>query len=169
MKNRTKETIKNIIILLIFSISVGLLCVIKVADAYQTPEIGRSRAARAQMAHYANLNLKRVQRAKSEAKQSAVESFTAEISAYTAIETCGTTCTMANGQQAYYGSVACPRRIPLGTLVDIHGLGVFTCADRTAQWVDGRFDVFFGYTEADYERAKQFGSPWRTVTINYAL
>lgn len=102
-------------------------------------------------------------------KQSHLTTFYAQISAYTAVETCGSTCTMSNGQEAYYGSIACPRRLALGTTVNIEGLGVFVCADRTAQWVDGRFDVFFGYTQEDYQRAKQWGVQTRLVTINNTL
>ena len=156
------------VILLILAFLIG-----NNVDATETPKMARYKAARTQEAYYTKLARTRVQRAETKAKRSATstaqsfvaQSFMAEISGYSAVETCGDTCTMANGQQAYYGSVACPRRLPLGTVVDIAGLGTFVCADRTAQWVDGRFDVFFGYTQADYNRAIQFGSPMRLVTI----
>lgn len=102
-------------------------------------------------------------------KETRLQSFYATVTGYTAVETCGSTCTMANGQQAYYGAVACPRRIALGTLVNIEGMGVFKCTDRTATWVDGRFDIFFGYSKADHQRAINFGKQTRLITINKSL
>jgi len=98
-----------------------------------------------------------------------IEQWKANVTAYTAIETCKDRCIMANGKRAYYGAAACPRRIPLGTLIDVDGLGVFVCEDRTAQWTDGNIDIFFGYEQADYQRAIQFGAQVKTITINHSL
>lgn len=98
-----------------------------------------------------------------------IETYTATVTAYTAIETCRDRCTMASGKQAYVGAAACPRDIPLGTWVDIQGIGIVVCEDRTAQRVDGRFDVFFGYAADDYARAIQFGKSQREITINHSL
>jgi hypothetical protein len=36
--------------------------------------------------------------------------------------------------------VACPRILPLGTVVEIHGK-LYICEDRTARKFDGRFDI----------------------------
>lgn len=98
-----------------------------------------------------------------------IETFDAEISAYTAIETCGDTCNMKSGKKAYVGAAACPRHIELGTWVLIDGYGTVICEDRTADWTDGKFDIFFGYSEADYQRALQWGVQTRKITINHSL
>jgi 3D (Asp-Asp-Asp) domain-containing protein len=85
-------------------------------------------------------------------------SLTATVSAYTAIETCpNRSCVTASGQLAGPGAVACPRTIPLGTKIEIENMGTYTCLDRTAARVDGRYDIWFGYTEKDYQAAIQFG------------
>lgn len=89
------------------------------------------------------------------------------VTAYTGVESCQNSgCLMANGQRAYVGAAACPRRMNLGSKVTIEGLGTYTCADRTATWVDGRVDLFFGYTQEDYQRAKQFGKQVKLVTLH---
>lgn len=93
------------------------------------------------------------------------KSYFATVTAYTAVETCKTSCTMASGKPAYIGAAACPRSIPLGTVIKIDGIGEVTCEDRTAVRVDGRFDVFFGYTQADHTRAINWGRPTKKVTI----
>lgn len=90
----------------------------------------------------------------------------ATISAYTGVETCkNTACIMANGKRAHIGAAACPRRLKLGTIVTIEGLGDFVCSDRTAKRYDGRYDLFLGYEQTDYQRALQFGIQKRKVTI----
>lgn len=62
---------------------------------------------------------------------------------------------MANGQPVSEGSVACPRNIKLGTIVEINGFK-FTCADREAKWIEEKypnnFDIF-----VDGPEAKQAG------------
>lgn len=90
----------------------------------------------------------------------------ATVTAYTAQETCHNGCIMASGKKAYVGAVACPRALPFGTTVEIDGIGKLTCEDRTALKYDGRFDVFFGYSVSDYQRAKQFGRQKINVIIN---
>lgn len=87
----------------------------------------------------------------------------ATITAYSAVETCSTHCIMASGNTAYVGAAACPRSIPLGKVVTIDGIGEFICEDRTATRVDGRFDLFFGYSQEDYNRAIAFGKQQRRV------
>jgi len=94
------------------------------------------------------------------------DSVYAQISAYTAIETCGATCVMASGKSAYIGAAACPRSVALGTVVDIEDYGSVVCEDRTAGWTEGRYDIFFGYSEADYQRALQWGVRNKKITIN---
>lgn len=88
------------------------------------------------------------------------------VSAYTAIETCkNTSCIMASGKKAYVGAAACPRKYPLGTKLELEGMGTFTCEDRTAKKYDGRFDLFFGYDQSDYQRAINFGIQKKKITI----
>lgn len=90
-----------------------------------------------------------------------------EVTAYSEIDSChtGKSCLMANRKKAHIGAVACPRNIELGTKVKIGDLGVFTCEDRTALWVDGRFDIFMGFGTSSYEKAKDFGKRQLAVTI----
>lgn len=92
--------------------------------------------------------------------------FTAPVTAYTGVESChNPNCAMASGKRAYVGAVACPRSIPLGTRVEIGSLGTYICEDRTATYVDGRYDIFFGYTQEDYYAALEFGKQYMTITI----
>ena len=82
----------------------------------------------------------------------------ATVTAYSAHETCpNRPCITASGQVAKPGTLACPRSTPLGTRVEIEDMGTYTCLDRTATWTDGRYDIWFGYTEKDYQDAIQFG------------
>jgi len=66
-------------------------------------------------------------------------------------------CLMANGLPAQYGYVACPRYLPLGTKIQIEGLGEFICGDRYSKYLSERFDVWFGYGEKNYRRAVNWG------------
>lgn len=95
-----------------------------------------------------------------------MQSRAVEVSFYSAIDSChtGSTCLMANGAKAHIGAVACPRSIPLGTLVRLGG-HQYSCEDRTARWVDGRFDIFMGYGEAAYKQALENGIQFLTLTI----
>lgn len=93
-------------------------------------------------------------------------SFQAVITAYSEIDSCHyKNCPMANGIRAAKGYIACPRSYTFGTDVIIEGLGQFTCGDRTALYLDGRFDIFMGYGESALEEAWQFGKQVRKVTI----
>jgi 3D (Asp-Asp-Asp) domain-containing protein len=89
----------------------------------------------------------------------------AEVTKYTAIETCPQHCINATGSNPIVGrSIACPRRIKKGTKVQIEGI-LFTCDDFTAIRYDGRFDIFAGYTERDYREALAWGVKVLPVTI----
>lgn len=58
-------------------------------------------------------------------------------------------------------TVAGPRAIPFGTIVEIEGVGRRVVEDRTARRFDGRWDVFF----ASHEDARRFGKRRLTVRI----
>jgi 3D (Asp-Asp-Asp) domain-containing protein len=81
-----------------------------------------------------------------------------EVSAYSEFDSChtGKSCKMKSGKKAYIGAVACPRNIKLGTKVKIFGK-IYICEDRTAEWVDGRYDIFMGYGQESYDKAIQWG------------
>jgi 3D (Asp-Asp-Asp) domain-containing protein len=93
-------------------------------------------------------------------------SFKAVVSAYSELDSChtGKSCLMANGKKAHLGAVACPRSIPLGSHVLIAGQR-YTCEDRTAAWVDGRYDLFFGYGIVAHQKALEWGIKTLEVTI----
>ena len=60
----------------------------------------------------------------------------------------------ANGKPPVEGvTCAGPRRLPLGTVVWIEGVGRRVVTDRTARRYDGRFDVYF----KSHRDAKRFG------------
>ena len=88
----------------------------------------------------------------------------ATISQYSKVETCPTTvCITASGTTpARHRTVACPRYLKLGTRVAIAGQE-YICEDRTAytnyqgRKVEGRFDIYAGDTQRDYEAALRFG------------
>jgi 3D (Asp-Asp-Asp) domain-containing protein len=81
-----------------------------------------------------------------------------EVTAYSELDSCHYEgCPMANGIRAQVGYIACPRHIPLGTKVEIETLGEFECGDRTAKYLDGRYDVFMGWGEESYQKAIEFG------------
>lgn len=79
---------------------------------------------------------------------------------------CKTCCGKANqptasGKAPVQGvTVAGPRRIPLGTWVEIEGVGKRRVDDRLARRYDNRFDVFF----ASHAQAKRFGVRQLRVT-----
>lgn len=61
-------------------------------------------------------------------------------------------------------SVASPW--PIGTVVEIEGLGEYTVQDRPAQWVidkygENQFDIYFD----DHEAARKFGLQYLNVTV----
>lgn len=86
-----------------------------------------------------------------------IEPKKSSITGYSAIESCFyKNCLMASGNPAYVGAVACPRSIHLGARVKIFGK-TYTCEDRTALYLDGRFDIFFGYSTTSQKEAMKFG------------
>ena len=89
------------------------------------------------------------------------------ISGYSSVETCPNgECITASGKEAGKYLIACPYHIPLGSVVKIKGIGRFTCADRTAYWIQEKygdtFDLWFG---DDYEGAKEFGRKYLEVEV----
>ncbi|MBV9824816.1 MAG: hypothetical protein JO001_03910 [Alphaproteobacteria bacterium] len=60
----------------------------------------------------------------------------------TVAQTDDTPCIAATGDNicGRRNVVACPRSMPLGTVVEIHGRP-YLCEDRTARKFDGRFDI----------------------------
>jgi hypothetical protein len=95
---------------------------------------------------------------------------TAIVTAYTAVEIAcqPQNCIMANGKPAQRGFVACPRKLSLGTIVEIGGVE-YECGDRTALWVEKKygptFDIFFGYDEISHQNALLFGRKSLEVKI----
>ena len=99
----------------------------------------------------------------SEAETTVLENQT--ISFYSSIDSCHYFgCPTASGVRPYVGSLACPRAIALKTVVQILG-EYFTCEDRTARFVDGRFDLFTGYGEEAHQNALEMGILKETVII----
>lgn len=83
---------------------------------------------------------------------------TREVTAYSEFDSChtGASCKMASGKRAYVGAIACPREFKLGTKIKINDT-IYQCEDRTASWVDGRFDIFMGFGQEAYDKAIQWG------------
>lgn len=91
--------------------------------------------------------------------------YMATVTKYSGIESCTNAgCHMASGKKAYVGAVACPSKIPLGTKVKIFNR-VYTCEDRTSASLDGRYDIFTGYTMDDYHEAMTFGIKQALITV----
>jgi len=66
------------------------------------------------------------------------------VSAYTSDpnETDDTPNITASGTRTRHGVIACPRELPFGTQVEIHG-EVYTCEDRmNARYGSGYFDIW---------------------------
>ena len=62
--------------------------------------------------------------------------------------------------------VSCASPWPVGTVVEIEGMGEYTVQDRPAQWVidkygKNQFDIYFD----DHEAARAFGLQYLTVTV----
>ena len=87
-------------------------------------------------------------------------------SAYTAVETCpNTECITASGTRPQKGiTVACPRTLPFGTQIEIQG-SIYTCEDRTAEWTEGRYDIYFGDNEQAWLMAKEYGLQEHLIKI----
>lgn len=66
----------------------------------------------------------------------------AQASAYTAGDGYTPGVTMANGEVVHVGAIACPRRIALGTRIELQDIGVFTCKDRMAARYQNTFDIY---------------------------
>jgi len=94
------------------------------------------------------------------------DSYQAVVTAYSEFDSCHYPgCKMANNIPAEIGYIACPTAYEFGTKVEIAGMGLYECGDRTATYLDGRFDVFMGYGQEAYDEAIKFGIQERTVTI----
>jgi 3D (Asp-Asp-Asp) domain-containing protein len=92
------------------------------------------------------------------------------VSKYSRLDSChnrqGDKCLTAGGNDVKEGwTVACPRSIALGTVVNIEGIGERVCDDRTAQWVEDKFGGTFDVFTEDYDEAVQFGRKMRNVVI----
>jgi len=75
-------------------------------------------------------------------------SVLASITGYSMKETCSNgVCITASGQEASKYLIACPYNIPLGSRIEIVGMGNFVCGDRTSYWVQEKygptFDIWF--------------------------
>jgi len=66
----------------------------------------------------------------------------------------GTTDTTATGKEVYEGMIAVdPKIIPLGTKIEIRGMGIFVADDTGGKIKGNRIDIFF----ESKEEAKKFG------------
>lgn len=96
----------------------------------------------------------------------AVTAMSAEITAYCKCQKC---CgRWSAGGRTYSGrrpvqgiTIAGPRRIPLGSWVQIDGIGTFRVDDRLSRRFDHRWDVYF----SRHEDAKRFGLKRRNVKV----
>lgn len=93
------------------------------------------------------------------------ETVTATVTAYNTVaaQTDSTPCIAATGDNicGRRDVAACPRRVPLGTWVEIKGIR-YECLDRTARKYDGRYDISF---DKDVQGALNWGIPRVKVTI----
>jgi hypothetical protein len=83
--------------------------------------------------------------------------FIGEFTAYnpTREQTDDTPLIMASGKKVYDGAVACPGDYDFGTLIEIEGLGIFTCEDRMARRF--RDSNYFDILMFDRTAALKFG------------
>ncbi len=88
----------------------------------------------------------------------------AETTMYSSVETCEDKCIMANGQEAFIGAAACPREIPLNSLIQLENK-TYKCADRTHLKYNGRYDLFAGYGEKSHELAINYGKKSLEIKI----
>ena len=92
------------------------------------------------------------------------ESFTANVSAYTAAaDECGKSdgITASGVKVAVSRTLACPPQYPFGTKVTIDGMGTYVCEDRGGAIKENRFDI---YMETKGE-AFAFGRRMLTATV----
>lgn len=73
-------------------------------------------------------------------------------------------CLTASGLVAREGLAACPRSIPFGTRIRVANRE-YTCADRTAQWVQRRYGATFDLYVNSYKQAINFGRKQLKVEI----
>lgn len=89
----------------------------------------------------------------------------ATVTAYSELDSCSNfKCIMANGESASEGSIACPRKLKLGSKVEILGV-VYTCSDRTALKFDGRYDIWMGRGKEGHDRSIKWGKRKLEVKI----
>jgi len=88
--------------------------------------------------------------------------ITATITGYNAEvgQTDATPNIMASGKNVYVGAIACPRKYPFGTKVEIDGI-IYTCEDRLNIKYDNRFDIYF----ESYEDAINWGKQTKQIII----
>ncbi|MFT5831652.1 MAG: 3D (Asp-Asp-Asp) domain-containing protein [Candidatus Paceibacteria bacterium] len=93
------------------------------------------------------------------------ETVTATVTGFNTVEgqTDSTPCIAASGDNicGRRDVVACPRRVPLGTWVEIKGKR-YECLDRTHSKYNGRYDISFG---KDVQAALNWGRRRVAVTI----
>ena len=98
----------------------------------------------------------------------------ARITAYSEIDSChfpdgNGGCLNAYNETIQEGQAACPLWIKKGSIIEIEGLGEYTCMDKTAEWVQSdkgtTFDLWIGYGEESHEIAWNFGEQKRLVTL----
>lgn len=89
-------------------------------------------------------NIPRVQTVQAKEVVPVEEWKKAEFSAYTASsdETDSNPLIMASGKIVYLGAVACPRSMPLGTVIELKNGKQYTCEDRMNARYTNNFDVF---------------------------
>lgn len=79
------------------------------------------------------------------------------VTAYSEIDSCHYAgCPMASGKKAYFGAIACPRYLKLGTTVVING-EAHVCEDRYNKNLSDRFDMFVGYGQEAHTKALKWG------------
>lgn len=89
----------------------------------------------------------------------------ATVTAFNTVEsqTDGSPCVAAGGWICGRNDVvACPRSIPLGTWVEIEGMGKYECMDRMNGRFPNRFDISF---DKDVQAAIRFGKRYLTIEI----
>ncbi|MFA5871864.1 MAG: 3D domain-containing protein [Parcubacteria group bacterium] len=71
-------------------------------------------------------------------------SFVVNASAYTAAaDECGKSDGItASGVKVHRGTLACPRKFPFGTKMEIEGMGIYTCEDRGGAIKDNHVDIY---------------------------
>jgi 3D (Asp-Asp-Asp) domain-containing protein len=74
--------------------------------------------------------------------------------------------TMASGKQTYKGAVAVSdRRIPMGTKIYLEEFGEMTVEDKTAKWVDTKFELSTIDVWMTEKECKEFG----LKTLSYVI